>query len=65
MLEAGPGRGGRKFGGWVGVMAEHHPARQEGCRKRAGSSREKDGGGARAWTRAGKEYRNKMFFLCV
>lgn len=40
-MEAGPGRGKRKAWGWVEVMAEHHPAKQEGHRKRTRSIREK------------------------
>lgn len=31
----------RGRGGWVEVMAEHHPAGQAGGRKRAGRTREK------------------------
>ena len=67
MLEAGPGRHGRKPGGWVEVMAEYHPARQEGRRKRAGRTGKKGrwrgSGGAGAWKSARNERRNK--FVCV
>ena len=60
---AGPGRDDRKPGEWVEVMAEHHPARQEGSRKRARSTREKAGGRAGAWNSARNECRNKAVFV--
>lgn len=67
VLEAGPGRHGRKPGGRVGVTAEHHPAKQEGCRKRAGRTGKKGhwrgSRGAGAWKSARNECRNK--FVCV